>query len=73
MANGTVQGIILEKGPRKVKFDIKFGTPKGHVFGAMIIPEIENVRQEVWEKSTKKCTNYLVFLVEIYLQVQVID
>ena len=39
---GTKTGIVLEKGTWKVNFDVKFGTPKGHVFGATIVPEIEN-------------------------------
>ena len=36
---GTKDGIEIEKGPWKVKFNQKFGTPKGHVFGATIVPQ----------------------------------
>jgi hypothetical protein len=46
-ANGTKDGIVLKKGDWSVKFDIKFGTPKGHVFGAMILPYTEDIREEV--------------------------
>ena len=46
-ANGTKNGIVIKKGDWSVKFDIKFGTPKGHVFGATILPYIENTQEEV--------------------------
>ncbi len=38
---GTKEGIDIQKGQWQVKLDKSFGTPKGHVFGATIVPEKE--------------------------------
>ena len=44
---GTKNGIVLEKGNWKANFNVRFGTPKGHVFGATIIPENNNEMGQV--------------------------
>ena len=43
---GTKAGIEITKGAWRAKFDTTFGTPKGHVFGTTILPEINEKNEE---------------------------
>ena len=43
---GTKAGIEITKGAWRAKFDTLFGTPKGHVFGTTILPEINEKNEE---------------------------
>ena len=52
---GTKEGIEIKKGEWKLRFNTKFGTPKGHVFGACILPENEN---ELAHVNMKTILNY---------------
>ena len=44
---GTKVGIEISKGTWKVRFDTKFGTTKGHVFGAKILCEDEKENEVI--------------------------